>query len=158
MIEQAFDEHWMHRALELASAAATADEVPVGAIILNDKFQVIAAAHNQRQQLRDPTAHAEMIAITQAAESIGDWRLEGCTLYVTLEPCPMCAGAILQSRVPRVVYGADDPKAGAVTSLYQLLTDTRLNHTCEIVSGVLEQQCASILTDFFAAKRALGKK
>lgn len=158
MNDPEFDEHWMGRALELAYAAATADEVPVGAVILNDKRQVIAAAHNQRHQLRDPTAHAEMIAITQAAEAIGDWRLEGCTLYVTLEPCPMCAGAILQARVPRVVYGAADPKAGAVGSLFQLLSDDRLNHTCAITSGVLRDRCAGTLTDFFAAKRALGKK
>ena len=98
---------------------------------------MIASAHNQREQLRDPTAHAEMIAITQAAEAIGSWRLEGCTLYVTLEPCPMCAGAILQARIPTVVYGAADPKAGAVHTLYQLLSDPRLNHRPQIVSGVL---------------------
>ncbi|QDS87850.1 tRNA adenosine(34) deaminase TadA [Rosistilla ulvae] len=158
MNDPEFDEHWMGRALELAYAAATADEVPVGAVILNEKRQVIAAAHNQREQLHDPTAHAEMIAITQAAEAIGDWRLEGCTLYVTLEPCPMCAGAILQARVPRVVYGADDPKAGAVRSLYELLSDDRLNHQCAVTSGVLSSRCSGALTDFFAAKRAMGKK
>jgi len=158
MIDQDVDEHWMARAMELAQSAALADEVPVGALILNAKRQVIAAAHNQREQLHDPTAHAEMIAITQAADAMGDWRLEGCTMYVTLEPCPMCAGAILQSRLPRVVYGADDPKAGAVNSLFNLLTDSRLNHTCSVTSGVLADRCGAALTEFFANKRAIGKK
>jgi tRNA(adenine34) deaminase len=108
--------------------------------------------------LRDPTAHAEMIAITQAAESLGSWRLEDCTLYVTLEPCPMSAGAIVQSRIPQVVYGATDAKAGAVQSLYHLLDDFRLNHRAEVVSGVLAEPCGAILTQFFAEKRRQGKK
>jgi tRNA(adenine34) deaminase len=99
-----------------------------------------------------------MLAITQAASSLADWRLEGCTLYVTLEPCPMCAGAIVLARIPRVVFGATDPKAGAVRSLYRLLDDPRLNHRCEIVEGVMAQECGALLTEFFAAKRALGKK
>ncbi len=159
MIKQPLDidEHWMTRALELAYGAATADEVPVGAIIVKN-HRVIAAAANQRESLHDPTAHAEMIAITQAAASIEDWRLEETTLYVTLEPCIMCAGAILQARVPRVVFGASDPKGGAVTSLYDLLDDSRLNHRCEVSSGVLADRCGQVLTDFFASKRALGKK
>ena len=127
------DDHFMRLALQQAQQAQVEDEVPVGAIILNQD-RIIAAAYNQREQLHDPTAHAEMIAITQAAEAIGDWRLEHCTMYVTLEPCPMCAGAIIQSRIPRIVYGATDPKAGAVTSLYNLLTDTRLNHTVQVLS------------------------
>lgn len=148
----------MLRALEMASQAAVADEVPVGAIIIDRNYRIIAAAHNQREQLRDPTAHAEMIAITQAAESMGDWRLEGCTLYVTLEPCPMCAGAILLARIPRVVYGASDPKAGACNSLYQLLGDSRLNHRCEVVSGICADRSAAMLSEFFRGKRALGKK
>lgn len=151
------DEHWMRRALELAQQAATEDEVPVGAIVVHSG-RIIAAAYNQREQLADPTAHAEMIAITQAASQLKSWRLNECQLYVTLEPCPMCAGAILQSRIPRVVYGAIDTKAGAVESLYQLLTDTRLNHRCEIKGGVLASQCGSILTEFFEAKRRMGKK
>ena len=151
------DEYFMGRALELAYAAAEADEVPVGAIVVRD-HQIIAAASNQREMLKDPTAHAEMIALTQAAAAIGDWRLEKSTLYVTLEPCPMCAGAILQARLPRVVFGASDPKAGAVTSLFRLLEDDRLNHRCEITAGVLSSRCGSVLTEFFAAKRALGKK
>lgn len=153
------DEHqrWMRAALELASQAATMDEVPVGAVIVRDG-RMIAGAHNQREQLRDPTAHAEMIAITQAADAVSDWRLEECTLYVTLEPCPMCAGAIVQARIPRIVFGASDPKAGAVQTLYQLLSDPRLNHRCEIVPAVLAPQCSRVLTEFFASKRALGKK
>ena len=151
------DVHWMHHAFELAVQAMTADEVPVGAVIVRDS-SIIAAAANQRESLRDPTAHAEMIAITQAAAAIEDWRLERTTLYVTLEPCVMCAGAILQSRIPRVVFGAWDPKAGAVCSLYRLLEDERLNHCCEVTAGVLGEQCGRILTEFFASKRALGKK
>ncbi len=150
-------EYFMQLALAEAEAAFAEDEVPIGAIIVrNDR--VIAAAHNQREQLRDPTAHAEMIAITQAAQQMESWRLEDCTLYVTLEPCPMCAGAILQARIPTVVYGAPDPKAGAVHTLYQLLADPRLNHRPQTVSGVLLEPCGQILTRFFQAKRALGKK
>jgi tRNA(adenine34) deaminase len=151
------DAYWMTRALEQAFEAATADEVPVGAVIVREAT-IIAAAANQRESLHDPTAHAEMIAITQAAASIEDWRLERATLYVTLEPCVMCAGAILQSRIPRVVFGALDPKGGAICSLYQLLEDSRLNHQCAITGGVLAEDCGRVLTEFFASKRALGKK
>lgn len=151
------DRHWMQRAIEMAQSAAIEDEVPVGAIIVRSGT-AIAAAANQREALHDPTAHAEMIAITQAAASIENWRLEQTTLYVTLEPCLMCAGAILQARVPRVVFGANDPKAGAVTSLYEVLTDSRLNHRCEITHGVMAEQCGHLLTEFFSAKRAMGKK
>lgn len=148
---------YMQMALQQAEQAARCDEVPVGAVIVREG-SIIAAAHNQREMLRDPTAHAEMIAITQAAEAVGGWRLEDCILYVTLEPCPMCAGAILQARIPVVVFGALDPKAGAVSSLYEMLNDTRLNHRCEIVSGVLQDRCGQILTDFFRQRRAEGKK
>jgi len=148
---------FMAQAYAQAQAALVADEVPVGAVIVRGG-SVIAAAHNGREQLRDPTAHAEMVAITQAAAAIDSWRLEDCTLYVTLEPCPMCAGAILQARIATVVYGADDPKAGAVNSLFQLLEDSRLNHRAEVVRGVMAEPCGQILTDFFAAKRRLGKK
>jgi tRNA(adenine34) deaminase len=148
---------YMRRALREAEAALAEDEVPVGAVIVRDG-EVIASARNGREQLRDPTAHAEMVAITQAAAAIGDWRLEGCTLYVTLEPCPMCAGAILQARIPTVVFGALDPKAGAVQSLYELLTDARLNHRCEIIPGIMAPECGEILTRFFAEKRRQGKK
>jgi len=152
-----FDVHWMGRAIELAQAAAIDDEVPVGAVIVRGG-QMIGGAANQRESLHDPTAHAEMIAITQAAAALEDWRLEEVTLYVTLEPCLMCAGAILQARVPRVVFGASDPKAGAVTSLYQVLGDPRLNHQCQITTGVMADRCGRMLTEFFAAKRAMGKK
>jgi tRNA(adenine34) deaminase len=151
------DEHFMRRALQQAELAVQQDEVPVGAIVVHAN-KIIATAFNQREQLADPTAHAEMIAITQAASHLNSWRLIDCTLFVTLEPCPMCAGAILQSRIPRVVYGALDPKAGAVVSLYQLLNDPRLNHRCEVVGGVLASDCGQILTDFFERKRKLGKK
>ena len=151
------DEHWMGHALQQAVQAMSADEVPVGAVIVRHA-EMIAAAGNGRESLRDPTAHAEMIAITQAAAAIDDWRLEHCTLYVTLEPCLMCAGAILQSRIPRVVFGASDPKGGAVTSLYRVLEDDRLNHQCLVSTGVMSDPCGRILTEFFEAKRALGKK
>ena len=153
----AVHEHFMRMALAEAEAALAEDEVPVGAVIVHQD-RVIAAAHNQREQLRDPTAHAEMIAITQAAEALGSWRLSECTLYVTLEPCPMCAGAILQARLDALVYGATDPKAGAVHTLYQLLSDPRLNHRPQTVGGVLLEPCGRILTQFFQAQRKLGKK
>jgi tRNA(adenine34) deaminase len=145
-------ERWMRLALEEARAAAAEDEVPVGAIVVA-AGRIVASAHNQREQLGDPTAHAEMIALTQAAAALGSWRLEGCALFVTLEPCPMCAGAILQARVPVVVWGAADPKAGAVETLYRLFDDPRLNHRVEHVGHVLADECGRILTDFFRGKR-----
>jgi tRNA(adenine34) deaminase len=150
--------HHMEMALEEAGQAAAEDEVPVGAVVISFERGVIARAHNQREQLLDPTAHAELIAITQAAQSLRSWRLEGCALYVTLEPCPMCAGAIVQARLPLVVYGCADPKAGACDTLYRITSDARLNHRAQIVSGVLADRCAAVLSDFFAAKRQLGKK
>jgi tRNA(adenine34) deaminase len=150
-------EHFMLLALEEAEQAFREEEVPIGAVIVREG-RVIASAHNQREQLHDPTAHAEMIAITQAAETLQSWRLEGCTLYVTLEPCPMCTGAILQARIPLLVYGTADPKAGAVHSLYRLLDDARLNHRCEVVSQILAEPCGQILSRFFQAQRRLGKK
>ena len=148
----------MRMALREAEIAFEADEVPIGAVVVHQgaadgAARVIAAAHNQREQLHDPTAHAEMIAITQAAEALGNWRLEGCTLYVTLEPCPMCAGAMVLARLPRVVYGAADPKAGALVTLYRLLDDPRLNHRAEVIGGVLAGQCGEILSRFFEQKR-----
>jgi tRNA(adenine34) deaminase len=146
------DERWMRLALEQAAAATEVDEVPVGAVVVAGG-RVVASAHNQREQLLDPTAHAEMIAITQAAAALGSWRLDGCVLYVTLEPCPMCAGAILQARVPRVVWGAADPKAGAVESLYRLFDDPRLNHRVEHSGHVLAAECGRLLTEFFRGKR-----
>ncbi len=150
-------EHYMQLAIEQARQAEAAGDVPVGAVIVRDG-QLVAAAHNQREQLRDPTAHAEMIAITQAAEAVGSWRLTGCTLYVTLEPCPMCAGAILQARLPQLIYGAADPKAGAVETLYRLLADPRMNHQTEVLAGLLGAECGKLLSDFFAEQRRLGKK
>lgn len=155
-------EHYMRQALREAEAAAVEDEVPIGCVIVRHDpaggdDRVIGAAHNQREQLRDPTAHAEMLAITQAAQVLNNWRLEHCTLYVTLEPCPMCAGAIVLSRIPRVVFGAADPKAGAATTLYRLLDDARLNHRAEVVAGVLAEPCGRILSEFFARCRAKGK-
>jgi len=150
-------EHFMQIALEEADQALRENEVPVGAAIVHNG-RVIARGHNQREQLRDPTAHAEMIAITQAAHALQSWRLEGCTLYVTLEPCAMCAGAMILARVPTLVYGAIDPKAGAVHTLHRLLDDPRLNHRAEIVAGVLAEPCARILSQFFQEQRRLGKK
>jgi tRNA(adenine34) deaminase len=150
-------ETFMRQALREAQAALDEDEVPIGAVVVRDGH-VIASAHNQREQLHDPTAHAEMIAITQAAAALGDWRLERSTLYVTLEPCPMCAGAIVQARIPRVVYGAVDPKAGAAQTLYRLLDDPRLNHRAEIIAGMLANECGEILTRFFEQKRLTGRK
>ncbi len=147
----------MEMALEEAAAAEAEDEVPVGAVIVSLRQGVIARGHNQRERLKDPTAHAEMIAITQAAQALGSWRLEHCILYVTLEPCPMCAGAIVLARLPMVVYGTIDPKAGACHTLYQITADPRLNHRAQVVSGVLAERCASVLTEFFAKKRRLGK-
>jgi tRNA(adenine34) deaminase len=148
----------MEMALEEARAAYDEEEVPIGAVIVHRERGVIARAHNQREQLTDPTAHAEMIAMTQAARELGSWRLEGCLLYVTLEPCPMCAGAAVQARVPFVIYGCADPKAGACHTLYQITSDARLNHRCAVLGGVLEERCAGILREFFLERRAEGKK
>jgi tRNA(adenine34) deaminase len=147
----------MEMALQEAEAAAQEDEVPIGAVIVSFEQGVIGRAHNQREQLVDPTAHAEMIAITQAAQALRSWRLENCALYVTLEPCPMCAGAIVLARLPLVVYGTADPKAGACDTLYQIASDPRLNHRAQVVRGVLADRCSAMLSDFFAGKRRIGK-
>jgi tRNA(adenine34) deaminase len=152
-----FHVHHMEMALDEAAEAAAEDEVPVGAVIVSFERGVIARAHNQREQLNDPTAHAEMIAVTQAAGALRSWRLENCVLYVTLEPCPMCAGAIVQARLPLVVYGCTDPKAGACHTLYQITADARLNHRAQVIGGVLADRCAAALSDFFAAKRRPGR-
>ncbi len=148
----------MEMALEEAGLAAAADEVPVGCVIVAPERGVLARAHNQREALKDPTAHAEMIAITQAAQALGSWRLDGCFLYVTLEPCPMCAGAVVLARLPLLVYGCADPKAGACDTLYRIPTDPRLNHRARVVGGVLADRCAAVLSDFFAARRRPGKR
>ena len=150
-------ERWMYAALGQARLAFEQDEVPVGAVIVHQE-RIIAEAYNQREALNDPTAHAEMIAITQAAEALGSWRLLDCTLYVTLEPCPMCAGAIVQARIPTVIYGTTDPKAGASHTLFQITSDPRLNHQAAVIGGVLKEDCRTILQEFFAVQRSLGKK
>lgn len=150
-------DRWMRYALDQARMAFEAGEVPVGAVIVHQD-RIIAEAYNQRETLKDPTAHAEMIAITQAAEAFESWRLLDCTLYVTLEPCPMCAGAIVQARMPTVIYGATDPKAGASHTLYHITNDARLNHQATVIGGVMQEESRALLREFFAAQRALGKK
>lgn len=139
--------------LALAEAGAAGDDVPVGAVVLDAAGEVIAAAHNERERAGDPTAHAEILAIRAAAGRLGTWRLSGCTLVVTLEPCTMCAGAAVLARVERIVYGAVDPKAGAVGSLWDVVRDRRLNHRPEVIASVLADECAAVLTEFFARRR-----
>ena len=142
----------MKLAIDQAIVARENGDVPIGAVIVfQDK--IIAKAHNQRHLLNDPTAHAEIIALTQAAEFIGNWRLNGCSVYVTLEPCPMCAGALVLARMDRLVFGCYDPKAGACGSLYNIVQDQRLNHNLETTSGILEADCVELLQDFFKIRR-----
>ena len=149
----------MREALALAGLAAAAGEVPIGCVVVHDPTgRVIGRGYNRRETDRDPTAHAEILAMRQAGQALGHWRLVDCTLVVTLEPCPMCAGALVNARVPRLVYGCDDPKAGAVRTLYQLCSDERLNHRVEVTGGVLGDECGEMLRSFFRAQRALGKK
>ena len=147
---------WMSRALEEAGLALEHGDVPVGAAVVRDG-EIIALAHNRREADQDPTAHAELIAVRAAAAALGSWRLEGCTLYVTLEPCTMCAGALVLARLPLLVYGAADPKAGAVDSLYDLVREPRLNHRVEVMAGVLADECGDLLRDFFRAARARAR-
>ncbi len=151
------DRRYMQDAIELARKALESEDVPVGALVVH-RDRVIGRGFNQREKLQDPTAHAEMIAITAAAAYIGHWRLEDCTLYVTLEPCPMCAGALVQARVARLVYGAADGKAGACGSLFEITRDQRLNHQIETVAGVMAEPCAELLRAFFRRRRELGEK
>lgn len=139
----------MRRALDEADRAAAAGDVPVGAVVLAPDGTLLATGHNEREATGDPTAHAEVLALRRAAAALGEWRLSGCTLVVTLEPCTMCAGALVQSRVARVVYGARDEKAGAAGSLWDVVRDRRLNHRPEVIPGVLEADCAAPLTAFF---------
>lgn len=146
------DIDFMRKALELAAQAEAKGEVPVGALVVCDN-QVIAEGYNERETKPSSLAHAELIALEKATEKLGRWRLTGCTLYVTLEPCVMCAGALVQARVDRVVFGAADPKAGAVGSLYNILSDARLNHRPEVTGGVLAAECGGILSEFFRQKR-----
>ena len=150
------DREFMRLALVEAQKAATLGEVPIGAVLVY-KGEVIASTHNLRETTQNATTHAELMAIQEACAKISSWRLEETTLYVTLEPCPMCAGAILQSRIPRVVYGARDIKAGCVDSLYHLLNDARFNHECEVTEGILAEECGQILTNFFRALREQKK-
>jgi tRNA(adenine34) deaminase len=147
----------MGRALDLAAAAQEWGDTPIGAVVLGPDGAVLAEAANEREKRGDPTAHAEVLALRAAAQVHGDgWRLSGCTLVVTLEPCTMCAGASVLSRVARVVYGADDPKAGAAGSLWDVVRDRRLNHRPEVVAGVLAPDCGALLRDFFGDRRAIG--
>ncbi|MFB8119042.1 tRNA adenosine(34) deaminase TadA [Streptomyces sp. NPDC055962] len=139
----------MRRALSEAAQAASAGDVPVGAVVLGPDGALLATGHNEREATADPTAHAEVLALRRAAAALGSWRLTGCTLVVTLEPCTMCAGALVQSRIDRVVYGARDEKAGAAGSLWDVVRDRRLNHRPEVIHGVLEYSCAQLLTAFF---------
>ena len=142
----------MAEAIKQANAALELDEIPIGAIIVY-QGKIVARAHNQRHLLKDPTAHAEIIALTQAAAYLGDWRLTGCTMYVTLEPCPMCAGALVNARLDRLVFGPADPKAGACGSLYNIVDDSRLNHRMAVVSEFMAEPCRLLLQNFFTQKR-----
>lgn len=151
-----FDLLAMTRALALAREAIGLGEVPIGAVVARNS-RIIAQAHNLRETLSDPTAHAERLALTLAGQALGTWRLEGCTLYVTLEPCPMCAGALVLSRIDRLVYGAADPKAGACRSLHRLADDPRANHRVKVDSGVLRDDCSAILSEFFEGKRVRSR-
>lgn len=156
IIDLQSDHYFMGEALRQAGRAFEAEEVPVGAVVVRDG-RIIARAFNQVEMLKDATAHAEMLAITQAEEAVGDWRLTDCTLYVTKEPCPMCAGAIVHVRLARIVFGASDPKAGAAGSALNLLQFPSLNHSCAITSGVRQAECRALLQTFFAEQRQRGK-
>lgn len=145
-------ERFMREAIQEALKADAIGDVPVGAVIVREG-QIIGRGQNRREEWRDPTAHAEMLAIREAAEVLGGWRLSGTTVYCTMEPCPMCAGALVQARVPRLVYGVDDPKAGAAGSVFDLVRSKRLNHTIEVISGVLAEEIEEILQDFFRGLR-----
>jgi tRNA(adenine34) deaminase len=147
------DEAWMRVALQEARAASGHDDVPVGAVVISPEGVELGRGRNRREQAHDPTAHAEIEALRAAARSLGRWRLDGCTLVVTLEPCAMCAGAAAQARVARLVFGADDPKAGAVSSLWDLVRDPRLPHRLDVRRGVLADECAEVLRTFFRARR-----
>ncbi len=155
-IDRTSDEFFMREALKLAQRAFDADEVPVGAVIVH-KGKIIGRAHNQVEQLKDATAHAEMLAITQAEEAIGNWRLTDCTLYVTKEPCPMCAGAILLSRVKRLVFGCSDERAGGAGSKFAIAQSPALNHTVIVQGGFCEEEAASLLRSFFKSQRTRSK-
>ena len=149
----------MAEAIAAARAAALMNEVPIGCVIVHEPTStIVGRGHNRRHTDHDATAHAEILAIRAAGHHLGDWRLCECTLYVTLEPCPMCAGAIVNARIPRLVYGCDDPKAGAARTLFRLCEDRRLNHCAQVIAGVMSEACAEVLRDFFRVQRELGKK
>jgi tRNA(adenine34) deaminase len=150
------DEQYMRIAIAQTQIAEENGDVPIGAVIVH-KNQIIAKAYNQREQLQYPTAHAEIIALTQAAAALENWHLNDCTMYVTLEPCCMCAGALVLARIDRLVYGCDDPKTGAIKSLYNIVQDNRLNHRVEVTNGVLADDCSALLQDFFARRRGEDK-
>jgi tRNA(adenine34) deaminase len=163
-MDTAFHENYMRMALRQAEQAMEDDEVPTGCVIIGPaagngagKWNLIGQAHNQVERLKDPTAHAEMIAITQAASALGDWRLTGTVLYVTKEPCAMCAGAIVLARIPTVVFGAPDPQRGGAVSVFNILSHPNLVHRCEIVPGILEEDCRSLLQEFFRARRTQNR-
>jgi tRNA(adenine34) deaminase len=146
-------DHWMGLALAEARLALATADVPIGAVVVGPDGTVVGSGRNEREAHQDPTAHAEMVAIRQAARALGSWRLDGCTLVVTLEPCAMCAGAIVLARIPRVIFGAWDEKAGASGSVFDILRERRLNHWVEVYAGVREDECAALLRDFFAGHR-----
>ena len=149
----------MQAAIAEAQNALAADEVPIGAVVYHEPTNtIIGRGHNRRERDQDPTAHAEIIALQQASQALQSWRLLDCVIAVTLEPCPMCAGAIVNARVGRLIYGCDDPKAGAVRTLFRLCEDSRLNHRVAVEDGILAEECAALLRSFFQAQRALGKK
>lgn len=151
------DKKYMELALAEAQQAAELGEIPIGAVLVDELGQVIAAAHNMRETWQDGTAHAEVIAIQAACKKLGRWRLSGCTLYVTVEPCPMCSGAIVNSRVDRVVYGCPDVKAGGAESIFNIITNPNLNHCANVTSGVCEEECAQVMKDFFKRRRMENK-
>ncbi|MBL8879474.1 MAG: nucleoside deaminase [Phycisphaerales bacterium] len=157
MTQDELDRRFMEIAIDVARRALPAEDVPIGAIVVHEG-RIIGRGHNERERLADPTAHAEILALSAASQHLKRWRLDGCTLYVTLEPCPMCAGAIVLARMSRLVFGAFDPKAGACGSLYEITTDARLNHRVVTLGGVLNDRCADLLREFFRDRRVRGEK
>jgi len=156
-MQKNIDEFWMTIALNLAQQAFREDEVPVGCVIVHQKYGLLCTSYNQKESFQNPLYHAEVLAIQKASQMLHTWRLSDCTLYVTLEPCIMCCGAIIHSRISRVVFGTFDPKTGGVSSLYHLLQDSRLNHQCEVEHSILKESCSQILKDYFKKKRKTKK-
>jgi tRNA(adenine34) deaminase len=154
---EVFDLKMMERAIQLASQAAAVGEVPVGAVVYREE-EILGEAANNREQAADPTGHAEIVALREAGKRVGEWRLQECSVAVTLEPCPMCAGAMVNARVGRLIYGARDPKAGACSSLYEITDDQRLNHRLQTIGGVMDRQCACLLSSFFKKRRMENRR